>query len=446
MYSKLALITTIYLSLSLTNTQAQTAPSTTTVNNITVNGDMVVEDVTITKDTLRAKEDIIAEHDVKVGGDLEVTGKIDFAGSGTTDISITYKAATLTKNYSILNFGPPLNSISSSAAATIDPSSLPACFSLNNSNGQFSLGTQPQNNIFSGLIRSYNLNGNQSSMLTMGNTGWGSSMIESEGNYQGSSTATGLMINYFCGRNTYINTGNANGGSAPGGWVYMGDQVSMRKHVEIGDPTWMISDANNVALDINAGGGKGIVFNTWNAGMPLISVANSNLSAFSPFTLFGEGNIDMKSSNSSKKMIVITDPSTNKEKVAIYADGRAFFGAQSIVSSHPHANAAFQVSGKIACKELVVVDPTKWADFVFQKDFKLKSLSEVERYYQEHKHLPDVPSEGDVLRNGINTAEMDAVLLQKIEELFLHLVSQGKKIEALEKENTELKQLLNRHK
>jgi hypothetical protein len=76
---------------------------------------------------------------------------------------------------------------------------------------------------------------------------------------------------------------------------------------------------------------------------------------------------------------------------------------------------------------------------VFHKDYKLKSLKEVEMFYSKNKHLPEVPSEEDVFKNGINKVQMDAVLLQKIEELFLHLVSQSKRIDAPEKKNTELK-------
>ncbi len=74
---------------------------------------------------------------------------------------------------------------------------------------------------------------------------------------------------------------------------------------------------------------------------------------------------------------------------------------------------------------------TSWSDFVFSKDYKLRSLSEVEQYYTSNHHLPDVPSASQVSADGIDVAKMDATLLQKIEELTLYVVAQQKEINAL---------------
>lgn len=124
----------------------------------------------------------------------------------------------------------------------------------------------------------------------------------------------------------------------------------------------------------------------------------------------------------------------NTLRMVVKNNGQILFGAKKINATHLHANAQYQFDGKIACKELVVVDPTKWADFVFEKNYKLLPLKDVEAYYIQNKHLPNVPSEKEVKENGINTADMDAVLLQKIEELTLYIVQQQKEIEALKKE------------
>lgn len=91
-------------------------------------------------------------------------------------------------------------------------------------------------------------------------------------------------------------------------------------------------------------------------------------------------------------------------------------------------------------------DNTNWSDFVFDKNYKLRSLAEVEKYINKNHHLPEIPSTEEVGKNGIDVAEMDAKLLQKIEELTLYVIEmkkenekQNAKIEALEKENTSLK-------
>ncbi|HTF80118.1 MAG TPA: hypothetical protein VL947_00280 [Cytophagales bacterium] len=95
------------------------------------------------------------------------------------------------------------------------------------------------------------------------------------------------------------------------------------------------------------------------------------------------------------------------------------------------------VNGSIRAKELVV--ETGWADFVFDKSYKLRSLNEVESYINENKHLPDVPSAADVQANGVKVGEMETLLLQKVEELTLYVIELNKKVAALEKENQELK-------
>jgi hypothetical protein len=80
-----------------------------------------------------------------------------------------------------------------------------------------------------------------------------------------------------------------------------------------------------------------------------------------------------------------------------------------------------------------------WADYVFKKDYSLKSLEEVEKHINEKGHLPNVPSAKEVVENGINVAEMDAKLLEKIEELTLYSIEQNKQIKKLQEENSELK-------
>lgn len=95
------------------------------------------------------------------------------------------------------------------------------------------------------------------------------------------------------------------------------------------------------------------------------------------------------------------------------------------------------VNGSIRAKELVV--ETGWADFVFDKNYKLRSLNEVESYIAANKHLPDVPSAAEVEANGVKVGEMESKLLQKVEELTLYVIELNKKVSALEKENQELK-------
>ena len=100
------------------------------------------------------------------------------------------------------------------------------------------------------------------------------------------------------------------------------------------------------------------------------------------------------------------------------------------------------VNGTIHAKE-VKIDNNGWADFVFDKDYKLPTLAEVEAHIQEHKRLPEIPSEADVKEKGVNIGEMHVKLLQKIEELTLYMIKQQKELEELKHENEELRKLMN---
>jgi hypothetical protein len=72
-----------------------------------------------------------------------------------------------------------------------------------------------------------------------------------------------------------------------------------------------------------------------------------------------------------------------------------------------------------------------WPDYVFSRNYKLPSLSEVEQFITENQHLPNVPSAAEVKENGIELGEMNAILLQKVEELTLYIIALQKQVDEL---------------
>lgn len=88
------------------------------------------------------------------------------------------------------------------------------------------------------------------------------------------------------------------------------------------------------------------------------------------------------------------------------------------------------VNGKVRATEVQVY--TGWADYVFEDDYKLNTLEEVESYIEENGHLPDVPDADEVEADGIPLGEMNATLLRKIEELTLYTIAQEKQIKLRE--------------
>lgn len=94
------------------------------------------------------------------------------------------------------------------------------------------------------------------------------------------------------------------------------------------------------------------------------------------------------------------------------------------------------VNGAIRAARLNVEVAT-WSDFVFDKNYVLPSLPEVEKHINQHNHLPGIPSASQVKEKGIDVGEMQAKLLQKVEELTLYIIEQDKKIKALENQLAE---------
>ena len=84
------------------------------------------------------------------------------------------------------------------------------------------------------------------------------------------------------------------------------------------------------------------------------------------------------------------------------------------------------VNGEIYARKIRVT-PDGWADFVFAPSYQLLPLAELDRFIQEHKHLPDVPTAKEVAENGVDLGQNQVKLLQKIEEMTLYLIEQNKK-------------------
>ncbi|MCB0490673.1 MAG: hypothetical protein KDC99_19525 [Cyclobacteriaceae bacterium] len=106
-----------------------------------------------------------------------------------------------------------------------------------------------------------------------------------------------------------------------------------------------------------------------------------------------------------------------------FIEGNVVIGATS-----PDPEYKLTVKGKIKAEELRLTTKN-WPDYVFASGYQLRPLSEVERHIKRFNHLPDVPSEAQVLEEGVGVIEMQAKLLQKIEELTLYVIELEKKVD-----------------
>lgn len=122
--------------------------------------------------------------------------------------------------------------------------------------------------------------------------------------------------------------------------------------------------------------------------------------------------------------------------ISIYNNKKMIIsGMVGIGTSNP--TRPLEVNGAIRAKEIIV--ESGWADFVFDSDFKLRPLAEVESHIKTYRRLPDIPSETEVKENGIGLSEMNTKLLQKVEELTLYVIQQQKELMQMKKELESLK-------
>jgi Repeat of unknown function (DUF5907) len=131
--------------------------------------------------------------------------------------------------------------------------------------------------------------------------------------------------------------------------------------------------------------------------------------------------------------IIIADGSGNR-RINVDASGNVGIGTTNTAD----VNYKLFVETGIRTRK-VKVDVAAWPDYVFAPTYKLPSLNELEKFLLNNQHLPEVPSATEVEKNGIDLGNNQAILLKKVEELTLYMIDLNKKVEALAKENEELK-------
>ena len=129
---------------------------------------------------------------------------------------------------------------------------------------------------------------------------------------------------------------------------------------------------------------------------------------------------------------------TKVEKIKLWTAGDSWINNNSnfgLGTNTPQCK--LDVRGTIRADE-ILVNTVSGADFVFDKDYKLRSLSEVNTYIQENRHLPEIPSAVDMKENGVSLDKLTIQLLQKVEEFTLYIIEQEKRIKEQDERIQEL--------
>lgn len=134
------------------------------------------------------------------------------------------------------------------------------------------------------------------------------------------------------------------------------------------------------------------------------------------FTLYSEGQIDIS-------LVGDFTNATPLETILTMNSGNKNVG---IGTTDPTAK--LSVNGTIRSRE-IICEVSPWPDYVFEEDYELQSLSDLKAFIQKEGHLPGIPTAKEVEENGVTLAKMNALLLEKIEELTLHIIRLEERID-----------------
>ncbi|QIY92360.1 hypothetical protein [Chryseobacterium gallinarum] len=187
---------------------------------------------------------------------------------------------------------------------------------------------------------------------------------------------------------------------------------------------WVVSkgDHQNRKLVVNENGDVGI-----GTSSPLTRLDVNGNARFSDFISSGSNSWIFHTPDDTRRTLHIAPRNTS--------DNDWDWG-KSFVMNGENGNAL--LNGKFEVKEIkVTLSPT--ADFVFEDNYDLPKLEDVEKHIKQKKHLPEIASAKVMEKEGVNVGEFQIKLLQKIEELTLYSIEQNKKINQLQEENKTLK-------
>jgi hypothetical protein len=177
--------------------------------------------------------------------------------------------------------------------------------------------------------------------------------------------------------------------------------------------------------------GDGIWLGT-NSTQNVALLGNMTQGAWNPITQPGDNLLLWKGSNPDQPDaggLVIAPWSNSADGIRITPQGSVGIGTASTGSFK------LAVEGKIGAREIHVTLQNPFPDYVFGSNYKLRSLSSLEQYINQNKHLPGVPSADEVEKNGgVELGKLNTKLLEKVEELTLYVIELKKENQQMKKE------------
>ena len=116
------------------------------------------------------------------------------------------------------------------------------------------------------------------------------------------------------------------------------------------------------------------------------------------------------------------------------------YGRVGINTNSTHSTYSLCIKGGVLTDKINIISPRYWPDYVFSSDYLLMPLSDLKAFVKKNHHLPDVPSEKEVMAEGIEIGDMQGILLKKVEEMTLYILQLQEQIDKLEQRINELEE------
>lgn len=265
-------------------------------------------------------------------------------------------------------------------------------------------------------------------------------------------------------RGTSYFTGNMGIGTIP-------NSASAQLTVDQINPT---KNALEVKLISTSGNSSGIGINTIVDNDNRIAFNVNNPNSGDIFSIYGNGLVNLKGSMNVEEGNIQVENNSGNHLLLTSNTGNASMGFRSNGTEESHINYYDQYGGLkgsfkhkvefakstytwtnynytnntetelmklshdgILYAREIKVQTSAFPDYVFEEDYPLIGLSELEAYIQSEGHLPNMPAEAEIIENGLPVGELEVKLVEKIEELTLYIIALEKKYNALEQKINE---------
>jgi hypothetical protein len=236
-----------------------------------------------------------------------------------------------------------------------------------------------------------------------------------------------MLVNFTSGRHLALGNIGANSANLT---------VSGKVGIGVANPAASLDVAGNVKITHTA---TGSALNVSSSTGPAISLTTTHAAGYSYAMQVGA------SQPYTKALGVFDNSATPTETFRVYANGRTFINGNVGIGKLEDSGYMLDVAGTIRACE-VLVESNGWCDYVFEDNYELRSIDELESYVKENKHLPNIPAASVVESEGQSLGDYQMRMMEKIEELSLYVIELNhgvkdlnQKVQELEAENSQLK-------